>query len=427
MFPFRLAAVGLACGLSVASVGGGCSQHPHGGSSQALSDGRQADRPPDDSQLAAQQLNPAVRSVGNVETVAVFNGPMPTGVTVSQSGRVFVNFPRWGDNVEFTVAELKDGRPVAFPDAEINQFSADKVADRLVSVQSVVVDPADRLWMLDTGGIEFGPVAAGGPKLVAVDLKTNQVVKTIRFPGDVALATTYLNDVRFDLTRGKAGVAFITDSGAEGPNGIIVVDLDSGHSWRKLSGHPVVRADPNFRPVIPGDPLVTRPLMNRPEAGTARPMTLGADGIALSNDGRRLYFCPLSSQRLYSVSTDALLDPKLTDDQVAGTLHQLGRDYASDGLESDAAGDLYLTDYQNNAIHRRTPDDKDTIIVQGPRMIWPDTLCVANDGYLYFTANQLDRQKMFHEGQDLRRKPYYLFRMKIDARPVSMGPPLRVQ
>jgi len=52
-----------------------------------------------------------------VETVAPFAGPMPTGVTVSREGRIFVNFARWGDAVEFTVAELKDGKPVPYPDA----------------------------------------------------------------------------------------------------------------------------------------------------------------------------------------------------------------------------------------------------------------------------------------------------------------------
>jgi hypothetical protein len=30
--------------------------------------------------------------------------------------------------------------------------------------------------------------------------------------------------VRFDLRRGKAGLAFITDSASKGPNGLIVVD-----------------------------------------------------------------------------------------------------------------------------------------------------------------------------------------------------------
>ncbi|MEJ1977736.1 MAG: hypothetical protein WDN49_18120 [Acetobacteraceae bacterium] len=41
-------------------------------------------------------------------------------------------------------------------------------------------------------------------------------------------------------------------------------------------------------------------------------------------------------------------------------------------------------------------------------------------GYLYFTANQLERQALFHNGKDLRQKPYTLFRMKIDAGPVLL-------
>ena len=34
--------------------------------------------------------------------------------------------------------------------------------------------------------------------------------RTILFPQDVALPTSYLNDVRFDLRRGEEGVAYIT-------------------------------------------------------------------------------------------------------------------------------------------------------------------------------------------------------------------------
>jgi hypothetical protein len=47
-------------------------------------------------------------------------------------------------------------------------------------------------------------------------------------------------------------------------------------------------------------------------------------------------------------------------------------------------------------------------------------MSVASDGYLYFTANQLHRQAQFHEGEDLREKPYSLFRIKIDAGPVHL-------
>src|SRR5271170_7484294 len=82
------------------------------------------------------------RVIGQLDVVATFNGPMPTGVTVANNGRIFVNFPRWGDNVEYTVAEVKDGKTIPYPNADINHFAdGDDPSDRLVSVQSVVVDP----------------------------------------------------------------------------------------------------------------------------------------------------------------------------------------------------------------------------------------------------------------------------------------------
>jgi hypothetical protein len=48
-----------------------------------------------------------------------------------------------------------------------------------LSVQSVVVDPVDRLWILDTGSPLFKPAQFGGLKLGCVDLSTDEVVKTI--------------------------------------------------------------------------------------------------------------------------------------------------------------------------------------------------------------------------------------------------------
>jgi sugar lactone lactonase YvrE len=176
--------------------------------------------------VAAQDL-PADEPLGALEPVAYFNGAMPTGVTVSQKGRIFINFPKWGDDVPFTVAEIRDGKAVPYPDEAMNQTNEEDPAAALVSVQSAVVDPADRLWILDTGSPLFQPTKYGGPKLVCVDLATNRIVKKILLPQDVALPTTYLNDVRFDLRRGSEGMAFITDSAQKGPNGIIVVDLAS--------------------------------------------------------------------------------------------------------------------------------------------------------------------------------------------------------
>ncbi|MDB5097573.1 MAG: major royal jelly protein [Cyanobacteria bacterium RYN_339] len=348
------------------------------------------------------------------ELVATLTGPMPTGITVSQKGRIFINFPRWGDPVTATVAELIGGKPVAFPPGLKQLVDPDKEpVQGLVSVQSVVVDPKDRLWILDTGSVKFGPTHPGGPKLVGVELNSNQVFRTITFPPSVALPSSYLNDVRFDLRRGQDGMAFITDSSPQG--GIIVADLATGESWRRLSGHASTRADANFRPVVGGQVL-----MQRKPGQPARPLNIGSDGIAMGADGKRLYYCALASHRLYSVSIDKLVDREVSDADVAESVHLVTIKPGSDGLESDTAHRLYLTDYEHGAIERREADGSLRPLVAAGRLDWPDTLSLATNGYLYFTNNELHRQADYHGGKDLRDKTYEIFRVKVDAKPVML-------
>jgi sugar lactone lactonase YvrE len=364
---------------------------------------------------------PVDEPVGELEVVHTFTGPMPTGVSVSHTGRIFVNFPHWGDEVPATVVELRDGEEVPYPDERWNSPSGDDDRTAFVSVQSIVVDPADRLWVLDTGSPMFAPTKPGGPKLVRIDLATDQVEQVILFSQDVALGTTYLNDVRFDLRRGEAGVAYITDSADSGPNGIIVVDLATGESWRRLHDHSSTKAEPleTFRPVIEGRPFLERPPADSGEQ--PKPVTMGSDGIAIAADGSRLYYCPLASRRWYSVSAEMLADRTVPDRDVATDVQDEGdKGGASDGLETDDQGRLYLTSGEKNAILRRLPDGSYETVVHDPRLLWPDTMSVATDGYLYVTANQLYRQAKYQGGEDRRRKPYALFRTRIDAGPVLL-------
>jgi sugar lactone lactonase YvrE len=353
-----------------------------------------------------------------METVATFHGAMPTGVTVSRAGRIFVNFPRWGDDVPFTVAEVIDGVAVPYPNAAINRVPKRDLTRGFVSVQSVVVDPQDRLWVVDTGSIEFQPTRPGGPKLVAIDLVTNQVIKTIIFPRDIALPTTYLNDIRFDLRRGSDGTAYITDSSERGSNAIIVVDLATGQAMRRLVDHPSVKPDPRFIPFVEG-----REILVRAPGEPVRPLAMGVDGIAISPGGQELYYSPLASRHLYSVSTAALADPRVNEIGVARTVRDLGEKGASDGLESDLEGRVYATQYENNAIVRRTAPGVYETVAHSQHLLWPDTLSLAGDGYLYVIANQLHRQARFH-GRDLRQQPYGLFRVEVeDASPIRYERP----
>ncbi|GBQ91371.1 hypothetical protein AA23498_1166 [Acetobacter nitrogenifigens DSM 23921 = NBRC 105050] len=349
-----------------------------------------------------------------VEQVAALSGAMPTGVTVAPNGRIFLNYPQWGDHPRFAVGELKDGHVVPYPDEILNIPDTLTPDGHFLSVQSVVADGANRLWVLDTGAPGFSSPVAGGTKLVAIDMGTNKVVQTIVLGPDVVLPTTYLNDVRFDLRQGKSGVAYITDSSIKGPGGLIVVDLASGHSLRRLSGHSSTMPDRGFVPRIDGQPLMLRPRGAAP--GLWR---VASDGIALSPDGATLYYCALSSRHFYAVPTALLRDPHATDEMIAAEVRDLGPKAPSDGLAEDDRGAIYAGDYEHGSI-RKFVDGRWTTIAHDPRILWPDTLSIGPDGYLYFTANQLYRQPVFHEGKDLRRQPYTLLRIKIDAGPVVL-------
>ncbi|BCS44352.1 gluconolaconase [Pseudomonas amygdali pv. tabaci str. ATCC 11528] len=355
---------------------------------------------------------PADRSVGKLEQVHAFYDAMPTGVTVTETGRIFVNFPRWGDKVPFTVGEIRDGKVVAYPDLAVNHENPKDPGDGLISVQSVVADGKGRVWLLDTAAPQFAAPRPGGAKLVAVDLATNRIVKRLVFPDNVILPSTYVNDMRFDFRKGSQGTVYVTDSSVSGPGAIIVMDIASGHAVRRLSGAKATSADPDFVPVVEGVPV----LGDGPD-GSRKPVHVAADGIALSADGKTLYFSPLSSRHLYSVATELLNDSGVSEQQLAAAVQDLGEKGASDGLEADADGAVYAGDYEHNAIRKRLPSGNWQTVAHDPRMLWPDTLSIGPDGYLYFIVNQLHRQAGFNSGHDKRAKPYSLLRVKVDAAP----------
>ena len=221
----------------------------------------------------------------------------------------------------------------------------------------------------------------------------------------MVLPDTGLNDVRFDLHRGREGMAFITDTS----NTLIVVDLALLKSWRRLANHISTRPDPQYVPVVEGEVFPRQP-------GPPETIQVGADGIAISPDGKTLYYCPAISRHLYSVSVDTLADPTKSDAEVEATVKDLGeKGGGSDGLESDGEGRVYLSDYEHDGIHRRLVTGEIETLVHDPRVLWPDTLSLASDGYLYFTSNQVGRIGGFNNGHDRRQKPYVLFRVKVDG------------
>src|SRR5262249_61511425 len=133
-------------------------------------------------------------------------------------------------------------------------------------------------------------------------------------------------------------------------------------------------------------------------------MRIAADGIALSAYGKTLSHCPLSSRPLFSVPTALLRDRTVSDAKVAKAVVDLGEKGASDGLEADDKGRVYAGDHEHDSIRQRQIDGEWKTIAHDPRILWPDTLSVAADGYMYFTANQLHRQAEVPQRKDFRVK-----------------------
>ncbi|KAL1743802.1 major royal jelly protein-domain-containing protein [Schizophyllum fasciatum] len=415
-----------------------------------------------------------------IEIVHLFQHP-PIGITVSKSGRAFVTFNRGNLTANpKTLAEIVNATADAAWPSEvanappgglfnassgINYGSSD--AEHFINVQGAIFDAYDRLWVLDTGrpasdGGDNAPSFPGGPKLVAfnLDAESNSTASngtasngtvstgpvangtatnstssssnatsqatpftTITFPNTVLPATGYLNDFRLDLSKGSAGIAYIADSGSRG---IIVVDLASGESWRHLDQIASVSPKPGFLPTLFGIPTYQasagNPAYRFPLAAGG-----GIDGFTLSADGAYIYFTPISSRDLYRVPTEPLRTNPLHDSAAAlratSSVQYLGElGGAADGLESDSTGKVYVTSPEHNAINIYDPDTGlVTPFVRDPRLAWPDTLAVADDGYLYVTLPQLWLSAAFQNGTDKRVKPFALARVPIEGKPIRLA------
>jgi sugar lactone lactonase YvrE len=76
---------------------------------------------------------------------------------------------------------------------------------------------------------------------------------------------------------------------------------------------------------------------------------MGSDGIAPGRRGTS-YYRPLTGRQLYSVATDALLDRSCARSGSAPRRGTKATSGAADGLDSDAAGNLYTTNSEHNAV-----------------------------------------------------------------------------
>jgi sugar lactone lactonase YvrE len=337
------------------------------------------------------------------ELVPVFqdNDHQFTGVAIStNSGRMFVTYPRWEDPHQYDLVEVFPRNTVLpFPSREWNSWKPGQDGSKKwVCVQAVWVDDQDNLWVVDPAAPKMEKVYRDSHKVVKINLKNNQVERIYPFKNTVG-PDTYLNDIRVDTRR---HTAYLTESKS---GSLVVLDTDSGKARVVLQDHPSTKAESDAKLVFDGEELKRN----------GKPMQVQADSIALSREGDWLYYKALSGRKLYRVKTEALRNPQLPPAQLATKVEQVGSYSPTDGIIFDPTGNLYLSDLLNSAIPRITPSHQLEELAKNKSLIWPDSFAWDRQGWLYVTCSQIQHMAWSHNGKSTRTTPYTIFKLKPET------------
>jgi sugar lactone lactonase YvrE len=316
------------------------------------------------------------------------NAPI-AGIHFDAGGRAFVSTPRLISpdapatlSILDTQATSGPARLAAFPSTQANAIDA-APETHLRNVLGFYVDRRNGwLWALDQGYVAGESEApAGGQKIMVIDLRTRRIVKTIGLDAVADRKGSFLNDIVVDERR---RLAYLSDSGLRSAPanqaGIIVADFASGQARRVLDRHPSVMPQAGGKVLAHGT-----------EVWPGKPLVLGINGIALSPDGATLYWTVTSATHAYAVPTALLRDPAAAPAALAAAVRELGDVGGnSDGIVTDAAGTLYITDVTRNGIVRYDPRSGSMALLAADDGVrWPDTPAVGPKGELVFTASDL--------------------------------------
>lgn len=307
--------------------------------------------------------------------LASFTGAQVTGVTATHDGRLFANFPRWRDNLPFSVVEvMPDGSYKPYPNEAWNEYDGTPKKYKFTCVQSVVAH-GDDLYVLDPSNPEMKGVV-GQPHLYRFDLKTNKLSRSWSFGTAEAPKNSYLNDLR--ITDDKI---FITDSGA---GALVVIDRATNEISRKLADSPSTKAEP----------------VDVTVDGNTIPMKINADGIAYNESEDKIYYHSVTGNTLYRVPTSSIKDAEV---------ENLGATPKPDGMIFDKRGNLYMADVENHSIVYRTPKGEIKTLIQDSSIGWADTFSIRGND-LIFTNSRLNDTKI---GEDVGDKDFAIYKVPL--------------
>ena len=312
----------------------------------------------------------------------------PGNISVSNEGRVFFTFhPEAKPPVN--IAELIDGKaiPLDIP-PEI----------KLSSVLSLRVDRQNRLWLLD-----FAEHGMATPQIAAIDLNTMKLAHHFEFPSDIAGMGSHLND--FQVSH-DGNFIYIADASILRKNpALIVYDVENKVARRLLEGHDSVKPD-YFVPVVDKEKMLIFGVF------AIRP---GVDSIALDRQEKWLYFAPVTDTYLHRLALKDLHNTELKPEQLAERVERFAKKSMSDGITTDDAGNIYISDLEHRAINRISAKGKFETLLKDEKLRWPDGFSFGPDGWLYVTNSALNVVIAKPNSYIMEQGPYQILRFKPDS------------
>ena len=321
----------------------------------------------------------------------VLSYDLPIGnVAVSAEGRIFFTVHPEARPKGNKLLEYVDGASIPFPDGKSQPHLFD-------TVLGIAIDRYDRLWTIDHGN--HGLRTA---RLLAFDIGTGELVHDQSFGRDIAPLGSFLQDLQVSAD-GRTVVIADASFWRKSP-ALVVYDVETATARRVLESHRSVSAEKYL--IKANDRVMSF-------AGGVVSLRGGVDGITLGNEW--LYFGALSGSSLYRVRLSDIRDLTAPNSQIRARVERVVEKPLSDGMSTDQAGNVYITDVEHNAIFRLDPNGELRTLIRSPDVRWPDALSFGPDGWLYVADSALSEVVLQSRDHIESSAPYKIFRVQLDT------------
>lgn len=324
---------------------------------------------------------------GALETVVSYHQPIGN-VAVSADARLFFTVHPESRPQGPKLFEWVAGKAVPFPPAARQE-------ELFQTPLGVAIDHRGWLWTIDHG---FHGLRR--PRLLAFDLSTGDVAHDHRFDGEEAPRGSFLQDLRVDPV---SGTVYVADASFFGRRPAILVYEPGprGRARRVLERHAAVSSQ---------DWLIRNPTKTMRFLFGLVSLKVGVDGIAVSRDGRWVAWGAMTHDTLFRAATADLRDPALPPAGLAERVIAVGRKPLNDGLSTDLAGNVLITDVEHGAVLRMTPGGDLTTLIKSGRVRWADALSYGPGGWLYLADSAIPDQTLRSRRHMRAAAPYRIYR-----------------